>query len=193
VARFFHELIHTQIPGAYELIRPKDHHTICIIGEDNNGGQGKGYPKSDQTFQADFNELLFVLIALKLIEILSNSHSDQIIYNSEIHCRSFGKIEIALPQNMVPQRNRISPPAKRFVTPRKYSFNHGTVFLWGGKPNLLCHAEAILVWDRISVGVQPNLAGLFTGNFPNYANNKRTTPESGPSLSHSRFATASLY
>ena len=25
----------------------------CIIVEDKNGGQGKGYPNSDQTFQAD--------------------------------------------------------------------------------------------------------------------------------------------
>jgi hypothetical protein len=30
----------------------------------------------DQTFQADFNELLFILIALKLVEILGNSHPD---------------------------------------------------------------------------------------------------------------------
>jgi len=47
-----------------------------IIGVDKNSGQGKGYPNSDQTFQADFNELLFILISLKLIEIPGNSHSD---------------------------------------------------------------------------------------------------------------------
>ena len=29
------------------------------IVEDNNGGERKGYSKSDQTFQAEFNELLF--------------------------------------------------------------------------------------------------------------------------------------
>src|SRR5271155_979273 len=38
----------------------------CIIIEDKNGGQGKGYPNSDQTFQAGFNELLFISISLKL-------------------------------------------------------------------------------------------------------------------------------
>jgi len=38
----------------------------CIIIEDKNGGQGKGYPNPDQTFQAEFNELLFISIALKL-------------------------------------------------------------------------------------------------------------------------------
>jgi hypothetical protein len=37
--------------------------------EDNNSGQGDGHPNSDETFQADFNELLFTLIALKLIKI----------------------------------------------------------------------------------------------------------------------------
>ena len=40
--------------------------TGCIIIEDKNGGQGKGYPNLDQTFQAEFNELLFIWIALKL-------------------------------------------------------------------------------------------------------------------------------
>ena len=39
------------------------HHPII---EDKNGGQGKGYPNPDQTFQAEFNELLFISIALKL-------------------------------------------------------------------------------------------------------------------------------
>src|SRR5277367_7022110 len=38
----------------------------CIIIEDKNGAQGKGYPNPDQTFQAEFNELLFISIALKL-------------------------------------------------------------------------------------------------------------------------------
>jgi len=38
----------------------------CIIIEDKNGGQGKGCPNADQTFQAEFNELLFVSTALKL-------------------------------------------------------------------------------------------------------------------------------
>jgi hypothetical protein len=47
-------------------MKPIDY--IVVVGK--NGGQGKGYPKSDQTFQADFNELLFILIALNLIEIL---------------------------------------------------------------------------------------------------------------------------
>jgi hypothetical protein len=43
-----------------------------------NSGQGKGYPNSDETFQDDFNELLSILIVLNLIEILGNSHPDQI-------------------------------------------------------------------------------------------------------------------
>jgi hypothetical protein len=38
----------------------------CIFIEDKNGGQGKGYPNPDQTFQAEFNELLFISIAWKL-------------------------------------------------------------------------------------------------------------------------------
>jgi hypothetical protein len=42
---------------------------ICIIGKDKNSGQGKGWPKSDQNFQADFTEFLNVLIALKLSEM----------------------------------------------------------------------------------------------------------------------------
>jgi hypothetical protein len=37
----------------------------CIIVEDKNGGERKGYPNPDQTFQAEFNELLFISIALK--------------------------------------------------------------------------------------------------------------------------------
>jgi hypothetical protein len=40
-----------------------------IIVEDRNSGQEKGYPNLDQTFQPDFHELLFISIALKLIEI----------------------------------------------------------------------------------------------------------------------------
>jgi hypothetical protein len=43
-------------------------------------GQRKGWPKSDQNFQADFNRFHFVLIALKVIEIPGNSQLDQIIY-----------------------------------------------------------------------------------------------------------------
>jgi len=39
--------------------------TVCIIIEDKNGGQGKVYPNPYQTFQAEFNELLFISIALK--------------------------------------------------------------------------------------------------------------------------------
>jgi len=31
-------------------------------------GKGKANPNPDQTFQAEFNELLFILIALKLIQ-----------------------------------------------------------------------------------------------------------------------------
>ena len=38
----------------------------CIIMEDKNGRQGKGYPNPDQTCQAEFNELVFISIALKL-------------------------------------------------------------------------------------------------------------------------------
>jgi len=37
---------------------------VYIVGVYKNSGQGKGYPNSDQTFHADFNELLFILIAL---------------------------------------------------------------------------------------------------------------------------------
>ena len=47
--------------------------TNCIIGVDNNDGQGKGYPNPDQAFQADFNELLFTSTALQLIKMQLNS------------------------------------------------------------------------------------------------------------------------
>jgi hypothetical protein len=50
--------------------------SIYIMGEDKNSGKGKVWRKSDQTFQADFNELLFILLALKLIEIMSGSQPD---------------------------------------------------------------------------------------------------------------------
>jgi hypothetical protein len=42
--------------------------------EHKNSGQEKSWSTSDQTFQADFNEFLFILVALKQIEILGNSH-----------------------------------------------------------------------------------------------------------------------
>ena len=45
----------------------------CIIIEDKNGGQGKGYPNPDQTFQAEFNEMPFILIALKLNQSFMDS------------------------------------------------------------------------------------------------------------------------
>src|SRR5579859_3965525 len=48
---------------------------------DKNSGQRKGCPNPDQTFQADFNELPFILIVLKLIEILGNSRPDLIIHD----------------------------------------------------------------------------------------------------------------
>ena len=37
----------------------------CIIIEAKNGGQGKDCPSLDQTFQTEFNELLFISIAWK--------------------------------------------------------------------------------------------------------------------------------
>ena len=43
-----------------------DHYSSYIFIEDKNGGQGKDYPNLDQTFQAEFNELLFIWIALRL-------------------------------------------------------------------------------------------------------------------------------
>jgi hypothetical protein len=46
--------------------RPVQADPNCIIVEDKNGGEKKGYPNLDQTFQAEFNELLFISIALKL-------------------------------------------------------------------------------------------------------------------------------
>jgi hypothetical protein len=36
---------------------------IYIIGVKKDSGQGKGYPNPDQTFRADFNELLLISIA----------------------------------------------------------------------------------------------------------------------------------
>jgi len=47
--------------------------TGCIIIKDKNGSQGKGYPNPDQTFQAEFNELLFIWIVLKLNQNFVNS------------------------------------------------------------------------------------------------------------------------
>jgi len=43
---------------------------------DKNSESETGLPNLDQTFQAAFNELRFILIVLKLIEILGNSHPD---------------------------------------------------------------------------------------------------------------------
>jgi len=45
----------------------------CIIIEDKNGSQGKGYLNPDQNFQAEFNELLFSWTALKLNQNFVNS------------------------------------------------------------------------------------------------------------------------
>src|SRR5436305_11314833 len=42
-----------------------------IIGVDKNNREGKGYPKLYQTFEACFNELPFISIALKLLQILN--------------------------------------------------------------------------------------------------------------------------
>ena len=72
---------------------------IYIIGVDKNSESETGLPNLDQTFQAAFNELRFILIVLKLIEILGNSHPDWSFTTPEIHCRSFGKI---VPQWIVP-------------------------------------------------------------------------------------------
>ena len=47
-------------------MRAFDSTKLLIIIENMNGGQGKGYPNTDQTFQVKFNELLFISIALKL-------------------------------------------------------------------------------------------------------------------------------
>ena len=43
--------------------------SYIVVVDKNNSVQGKGYPKPDQTFEADFDESLFISIALKLIEI----------------------------------------------------------------------------------------------------------------------------
>lgn len=45
----------------------------CIITEDKNGGQGEGYLNPDQTFRAEFNELLFISITLKLNQNFADS------------------------------------------------------------------------------------------------------------------------
>ena len=42
---------------------------------DKNDGQGKGYPKSNHNFEADFIKLLFILIALKRSKIRGNVSS----------------------------------------------------------------------------------------------------------------------
>jgi hypothetical protein len=42
--------------------------------EHKNSGQEKSWSMSDQTFQADFHEFLFILLVLKQIEIRGNSH-----------------------------------------------------------------------------------------------------------------------
>ena len=40
----------------------------CTIEVEKSSGKEKGYPKSYQTFRADFKELLFISIALKLLK-----------------------------------------------------------------------------------------------------------------------------
>jgi len=47
-------------PGIYLL------NLNCIAAENENGGERKGYLNPDQVFLAEFNELLFSSIALKL-------------------------------------------------------------------------------------------------------------------------------
>jgi hypothetical protein len=51
------------LPGNGAITR----NSFYIIGEDKNSGQGK--PKPDQTFQVDFNELLFTWTALELVKM----------------------------------------------------------------------------------------------------------------------------
>jgi hypothetical protein len=79
-----------------------------------NSGQGKGYPNSDETFQDDFNELLFILIVLKLIEILGNSCPDLIDHNFR------DSMPIIPHPHGVTRLNRISVLTKGFAAPRKY-------------------------------------------------------------------------
>jgi len=49
---------------------PAAHSPNYITGVDKNSRHEKGYPKLYQTFEACFNELLFISIALKLLQIL---------------------------------------------------------------------------------------------------------------------------
>ena len=70
---------------------------IYIIGVNKNSGQGKGYPNTDQTFRADFSELLFILIWLELIETPSNSrffvdHSEKLGLSSHGNMVSWSKL-----------------------------------------------------------------------------------------------------
>jgi hypothetical protein len=46
-------------------------HTSIVV-EDKNGGGRKGYPILDQTFHAEFNELLCISIVLKLNGLRGN-------------------------------------------------------------------------------------------------------------------------
>ena len=54
------------IDSIKSITQPTKLAPYCIIIEDKKGGQGEVYPNLDQTFQAEFNELLFISSALKL-------------------------------------------------------------------------------------------------------------------------------
>src|SRR5271156_6101624 len=78
----------------------------CIIGVKNNGGQGKGYPNLDQTFQADFNELLFTSTASKLIKTQLNSHNAE-TDSPEFALTIIRKIQMKQDFAMSPARNSL--------------------------------------------------------------------------------------
>ena len=67
-------------------------------------GRRKVTQPLDQTFRADFNELLFISIALKLIEILEDFDGN---YD--------GSISLPIPQIFEPSYRILRPPSFRAV------------------------------------------------------------------------------
>ena len=60
------------------------------IIEDKNGREGKGYPNPDQTFRAEFNELLFISIALKAEQNFVNSLMIRCLFAADPSENSWG-------------------------------------------------------------------------------------------------------
>ena len=129
----------------------------CIIIEDKNGrpGQGKGYPNPDQTFQAEFNELLFISMGLRLNQNFMASSSvptsscPSILRSSQLSVPYF-QLGFLLPRPYVPvfcrQNRYLGVSVSRLVVVVWYS-SHGVFSRFLG--TVVCSVEFLIVLDLI--------------------------------------------